>query len=138
MVTQTTDLSWLLDDMVARVPGLERAIVLSSDGLLLSRSGTLSEEDADRLSAVASAFQGLARGTARQFAGGAVRQTVVEMAAAFLFVTAAGKGACLAVLTSADADIGLVAYEVNLLVRKVGTQLSASPRDAGPGRISAL
>lgn len=138
MVTQTTDLRWLLDDMVGRVPGLERAIVLSADGLLLSRSGTLSEEDADRLAAVASAFQGLARGTGRQFGGGAVRQTVVEMDNGFLFVTAAGKGACLAVLTSAEADIGLVAYEVNLLVRKVGSQLSATPRESGANRIPAL
>ena len=102
--------------------------MLSADGLLLSRSGTLTEDDADRLAAVASAFQGLARGTGRQFGGGAVRQTVVEMDEAFLFVTAAGRGACLAVLTEAEADLGLVAYEVNLLVRKVGSRLSAAPR----------
>ncbi len=65
MTQATTDLRWLLDDLVDRVPGLDRAIVLSADGLLLSRSGTLTEDDADRLAAVASAFQGLARGTGR-------------------------------------------------------------------------
>ena len=43
----TTDLRWLLDDLVDRVPGLDRAIVLSADGLLLSRSGTLTDDDAD-------------------------------------------------------------------------------------------
>jgi hypothetical protein len=32
------------------------------------------------------------------------------------------------VLTDAEADLGLVAYEVNLLVRKVGSRLSAAPR----------
>jgi predicted regulator of Ras-like GTPase activity (Roadblock/LC7/MglB family) len=131
MVMQaTTDLRWLLDDLVDRVPGLDRAVVLSADGLLLSRSASLTEDDADRLAAVASAFQGLAKGTGRQFGGGAVRQTVVEMDEAFLFVTAAGRGACLAVLTAADADLGMVAYEVNLLVHKVGGRLSAAPRQA--------
>jgi predicted regulator of Ras-like GTPase activity (Roadblock/LC7/MglB family) len=66
MTQATTDLRWLLDDLVDRVPGLDRAIVLSADGLLLSRSGTLTEDDADRLAAVASAFQGLARGWTRR------------------------------------------------------------------------
>ena len=42
----------------------------------------------------------------------------------FLLVTAAGPGACLAVLADADADLGMVAYEMNLLVQQVGGRLS--------------
>jgi predicted regulator of Ras-like GTPase activity (Roadblock/LC7/MglB family) len=103
------ELDWLLDDLVKRVAGADRAVVLSSDGLLIGRSGNLSEEDAEHLSAVASAFQSLARGTGRHFGGGNVRQTMVEMDHAFLFVTAAGRGACLALLAREDADMGLVA-----------------------------
>jgi predicted regulator of Ras-like GTPase activity (Roadblock/LC7/MglB family) len=57
-----------------------------------------------------------------------VRQTVVEMDHAFLFVTAAGQGACLALLTSEDADMGMVAYSMNMLVKRVGALLSAAPR----------
>jgi hypothetical protein len=61
----------------------------------------------------------------------------------FLVVTAAGAGACLAVLAEAQADLGLLAYEMNLLVKRVGTYLSTQPRhpearfpgaDAGAGR----
>ncbi|MEU4667336.1 roadblock/LC7 domain-containing protein [Amycolatopsis sp. NPDC023774] len=122
------ELDWLLDDLVKRVAGAERAVVLSSDGLLIGRSGNLSEEDGEHLSAVASAFQSLARGTGRHFGGGNVRQTMVEMDHAFLFVTAAGRGACLALLASADADMGLVAYEMNLMVKRVGAVLTAAPR----------
>jgi predicted regulator of Ras-like GTPase activity (Roadblock/LC7/MglB family) len=122
------ELDWLLDDLVKRVAGADRAVVLSSDGLLIGRSGTLSEEDAEHLSAVASAFQSLARGTGRHFGGGNVRQTMVEMDHAFLFVTAAGRGACLALLASEDADMGLVAYEMNLMVKRVGAVLTAAPR----------
>ena len=128
------ELDWLLDDLVDRVTGADRAVVLSADGLLLGRSGNLSKPDAEHLSAVASAFQSLARGTGRHFGGGDVHQTVVEMRRAFLLVTAAGQGACLALLASEDADLGMIAYEVNMMVVRVGTYLAAAPRtDAVPG-----
>jgi predicted regulator of Ras-like GTPase activity (Roadblock/LC7/MglB family) len=123
-----SELDWLLDDLVKRVAGADRAVVLSADGLLIGRSGNLSEEDAEHLSAVASAFQSLARGTGRHFGGGNVRQTMVEMDHAFLFVTAAGRGACLALLASENADIGMVAYEMNLMVKRVGAVLTSAPR----------
>lgn len=125
-----SELDWLLDDLVKRVAGADRAVVLSADGLLIGRSGNLSEEDGEHLSAVASAFQSLARGTGRHFGGGNVRQTMVEMDHAFLFVTAAGRGACLALLATEDADMGLVAYEMNLMVKRVGTVLTSAPRAA--------
>ena len=47
---------------------------------------------------------------------------------AFLFVTAAGDGSCLAVLSDADSDVGQVAYEMTLLVKRVGAHLAAAPR----------
>ena len=124
-----SELDWLLDDLVKRVAGADRAVVLSSDGLLIGRSGNLSEEDAEHLSAVASAFQSLARGTGRHFGGGNVRQTMVEMDHAFLFVTAAGHGACLALLAAENADVGMIAYEMNMMVKRVGAVLTAKPRD---------
>lgn len=124
----TGDLNWLLDDLVDRVVGTEHAIVLSADGLLIGRSRDLTAEEGEHLSAVASAFQSLARGTGRQFGGGAVRQTVVEMEQAYLFVTAAGAGACLAVLASESADVGLVAYEMNIRIKRVGRFLTSAPR----------
>ncbi|WAL69740.1 roadblock/LC7 domain-containing protein [Amycolatopsis cynarae] len=122
------ELDWLLDDLLQQVAGADRAVVLSADGLLIGRSTNLSEEDGEHLSAVASAFQSLAKGTGRHFGGGHVRQTVVEMDHAFLFVTAAGYGACLALLTTEEADMGMVAYAMNMMVKRVGAVLTAAPR----------
>ncbi|MGI5241424.1 roadblock/LC7 domain-containing protein [Dactylosporangium sp. CA-139066] len=121
-------LNWLLDDLVDRVPSVQRSVVLSVDGLMMGASKGLSQEDAEHLSAVAAGFQSLARGAGRHFGGGPVRQTIIEMESAFLFVTAAGRGACLAVLADADADIGLIAYEMAMLVQRVGQNLSTSAR----------
>jgi uncharacterized protein len=123
-------LNWLLDDLVDRVPSVQRSVVLSVDGLMMGASKGLTQEDAEHLSAVAAGFQSLARGAGRHFGGGPVRQTIIEMESAFLFVTAAGRGACLAVLAESDADIGLIAYEMAMLVQRVGQNLSTSARPA--------
>jgi predicted regulator of Ras-like GTPase activity (Roadblock/LC7/MglB family) len=132
---QTANLTWLLNDLVERVPTAQQAVVLSADGLMMGASAGLSREDAEHLSAMAAGFQSLAKGASRHFRAGPVRQTVVEMESAFLFVTAAGQGACLAVLASADADLGLIAYEMAKLVTRVGEFMAApdrmSPSDAG-------
>ena len=132
-MTQTTKqtanhLTWLLDDLVERVPTAQQAVVLSADGLMMGASAALSREDAEHLSAMAAGFQSLAKGASRHFRAGAVRQTVVEMESAFLFVTAAGQGACLAVLAASEADLGLIAYEMAMLVTRVGQNLSAPER----------
>jgi len=130
-----SDLNWLLDDLVARVQEARQAVVLSADGLLIAGSRGLSREDAEHLSAVASGFQSLARGAGRHFGGGDVRQTIIEMESAFLFVTAAGHGACLAVLSSEEADMGLIGYEMAMLVTRVGQYLS-TPARATAGQLT--
>ena len=48
-----------------------------------------------------------------------------------LFITAAGQGTCLAVLADVDADGGLIAYEMAVLVKRVGQHLAANPRFPG-------
>lgn len=127
----TGGLAWLLDDLVGRVPSVRMALVLSGDGLAMGVSQGVEREDAEHLAALASGFHGLAKGVGVHFAAGAVRQTVVELDEAFLFVTAAGDGSCLAVLSGADADIGQIAYEMTLLVKRVGDHLAAVPRADG-------
>ena len=130
--SQTESLDWLLDDLVKRVPEATKAVVLSVDGLMVAASAALTREDAEQMSAIASGFQSLARSASRHFDAGPVRQTVVEMRSAFLFVTAAGNGACLAVMTEGDTDIGLIAYEMAMLVKRVGHSLASPSRPVAP------
>ena len=125
---QSANLTWLLNDLVERVPAAQQAVVLSADGLMMGASSGLSREDAEHMSAMAAGFQSLAKGASRHFRAGPVRQTVIEMESAFLFVTAAGLGACLTVLASSDADLGLVAYEMAMLVTRVGEVMNAPAR----------
>ena len=126
-------LSWLLDDLVSRVAEVDKAVILSRDGIALAASATLTREDSEHLAATAAGFQSLARGIGHHFGGGPVRQTIVEMEHSFLFVTAAGEGSCLAVLSPASADAGLIAYEMALLVKRVGQHLSVNSRPGPAG-----
>jgi predicted regulator of Ras-like GTPase activity (Roadblock/LC7/MglB family) len=121
-------LGWLLDDLVQRISFVRHTVLLSVDGLLMAADKGLSREDAEHLAAVAAGFQGLARGAGRRFGGGAVRQTVIEMESAFLLVSSAGSGACLALLCDPDADLGLVAYEMAMLVARFNQSLSSPQR----------
>jgi uncharacterized protein len=124
----TSDLRWVLNDLVDRLAEARQAAAVSVDGLLIAASEGLSREDADHLAAVAAGFQSLARGAGRHFGSGQVRQTIVEMESTFLFVTAAGDGACLALLAAEDADVGLVAYEMAMVVARVGQYLATASR----------
>jgi predicted regulator of Ras-like GTPase activity (Roadblock/LC7/MglB family) len=125
------ELDWLLDDLTRRVAPVRHALVLSNDGLVTGASSGLEREDAEHLAAVASGLQSLARGSGRHFRAGSPRQTIVEFDEALLFVTAAGEGSCLCVLSAADADVGLIAYEMTLLVNRVGEHLGVSARHPG-------
>ena len=122
---------WLLDELIEKVPHTRQAVLLSADGLLIGASRGLSREDGEHLAAMASGFASLARSASRHFNAGPVRQTIIEMETAYLFVTAAGAGACLAVLAGSDSDIGLIAYEMAMLVTRVGQNMSATQRASG-------
>jgi len=127
-VSTAGQLSWLLDSLVGQVEQIRQAVVLSRDGLVVAASQNMSREDGEHMSAVAAGMQSLARGAGQHFAGGEVRQTIIEMESAFLFVMAAGEGTCLSVLSSADANVGVVAYEMAMLTRRMGKYLSAPSR----------
>jgi predicted regulator of Ras-like GTPase activity (Roadblock/LC7/MglB family) len=126
--SQPGQLDWLLDDLVLRVGPISKAVILSQDGIALGASRTLARDDAEHLAALAAGFQSLAKGAGSHFGGGAVRQTIIEMEAGFLFVTAAGSGTCLAVLADGGADLGLVAYEMAILVRRAGEHIRVNRR----------
>src|ERR1700681_3030726 len=122
------DLNWLITNFVERVPSVAHAIVVSSDGLPLAFSDGFPTDRVDQLAAVTSGLTSLTQGAARVFEGGAVTQTVVEMQRGLLLVMVISDGSSLAVLASADCEMGLVAYEMALLVERVGRALTPDMR----------
>jgi uncharacterized protein len=129
------NLNWLITNFVDNTPGVSHTVVVSADGLLLAMSEGFPRDRADQLAAVASGLTSLTAGASRIFEGGAVNQTVVEMERGFLFIMSISDGSSLAVLAHPDADIGLVGYEMALLVDRAGTVLTPDVRAELQGSI---
>lgn len=122
------NLNWLINNFVERVPGVAHTVVVSADGLLLAVSDGFPRDRADQLAAVASGLVSLTQGAARVFEAGGVTQTVVEMEHGFLFIMAISDGASMAVLAAPSCDIGLVGYEMALLVTRAADVLTPALR----------
>jgi uncharacterized protein len=126
--SEAQNLNWLINNFVDRVPGVAHTVVVSADGLLLAVSDGFPRDRADQLAAVASGLVSLTQGAARVFEAGAVTQTVVEMEHGFLFIMAISDGASMAVLAAPSCDIGLVGYEMALLVSRAKDVLTPALR----------
>jgi len=123
------DLNWLINNFVDQVPKVAHAVVLSSDGLLLAYSDGLARDRADQLAAVACGLASLTHGAARIFEGGPVTQTIVEMKRGFLFVMSISDGSVFAVMAAPECDMGLVGYQMTLVVERTGDVLTPAVRD---------
>jgi uncharacterized protein len=123
-----SELDWLLDDFVERVPGASSAIVVAADGLILCISARISGESADQLAAITSGLASLTDGAAKFFVAGAVRQLIVEMDGGFLFVARVSDGSVLALMCESTCDIGLIGYEMSLLIGRIGNVLTPELR----------
>jgi predicted regulator of Ras-like GTPase activity (Roadblock/LC7/MglB family) len=103
-------------------------MVVSADGLPVAVSERLDRAKADQLAAIASGLASLTQGAARCIDGGLVKQTMVEMERGLLFVMAISDGSCLTALAASSCDVGVVAYQMAVLVTRAGDILTPSLR----------
>jgi predicted regulator of Ras-like GTPase activity (Roadblock/LC7/MglB family) len=122
------NLNWLVANFAKATPGVAHAMVVSADGLPVAVSERLDRPRADQLAAIASGLASLAQGASRCFDGGPVTQTAVEMDRGFLFVMSISDGSCLTVLAASTCNVAVVAYEMTVLVARVGDVLTPSLR----------
>lgn len=122
------DLDFLVNDFVARVGGVTHAVAVSADGLLIARSQALPEDEADRISAVASGLVSLLRSAASHFQAGVVVSNLTELEHGFMFCMSVSSGASLLALASQECDIGLVSHELANLINRVGPALTPAFR----------
>jgi predicted regulator of Ras-like GTPase activity (Roadblock/LC7/MglB family) len=126
--SEASDLNWLVGNLAKRTPGVAHAMVVSADGLPVAVSDRLDRPKADQLAAIASGLASLTQGGARCIDGGLVKQTVVEMDKGLLLVMAISDGSCLTVLAGSPCNVGVVAYEMTMLVSRAGDVLTPSLR----------
>ena len=122
------NLNWLVGNFVKATPGVAHAMVISADGLPVAISERLDRARADQLAAIGSGLASLTIGASRCFGGGLVKQCVVEMEGGFMFIMSISDGSCLAVLAATNCNVGVVAYEMAVLVARAGDVLTPSLR----------
>jgi predicted regulator of Ras-like GTPase activity (Roadblock/LC7/MglB family) len=137
-IAKLPDLGWILRPLT-EIPGVRHAVVVSEDGLRLGHASAenltgqvvaLGVDEAEPLAAACAALAMTGRSTAGLLfgGGGEVRQLMLEAADGFVLLTGTSLGGQLAVATSQDADVGLVAQQMQLLVVRIGTHLGSPPR----------
>jgi hypothetical protein len=128
MSTDVAGLNWLVESFARSVPGLSQAVVVSADGLLLASSGGLDRDRAEQLAAIASGLASMTLAAAQHLAGGEVHHLLVETEGGLLLVMQVSDGSSLAVLADRGADVGLLGYEMALLVTRMGDALTPQLR----------
>jgi predicted regulator of Ras-like GTPase activity (Roadblock/LC7/MglB family) len=124
MSPEAANFNWLLDNFVKSVTGVRHTLVVSADGLLMAMSDELDRTSGDQLAAIVAGLSSLTRGAARQLRGGEVRQSIVEMDTQYLLLMSISDGSVLAVMADAVSDVGLVGYEMALLVSRTEATLT--------------
>jgi uncharacterized protein len=122
--TAARNVNWLLSTFVDNTNGVQQAIAVSSDGLLMALSSNLDRSAADRLAAIVSGLRSLGDGASRVLGKGRLSQIIVEMGTAYLFVSSISDGSVLGVVADRTSDLGLVGYEMIMLTERVGSVLT--------------
>lgn len=121
---EAKNFNWLLVQFVEKTDGVQEAVAVSSDGLLLAASAGRQRENVEQFAAITSGLISLTGGAADCFDFEAVEQVIVEMTRGYQFVTAIGDGSTLGVIADRDCDIGQIAYEMTLLCKRAGSALT--------------
>ncbi|SEO29894.1 roadblock/LC7 domain-containing protein [Actinacidiphila rubida] len=142
-----SDLDWLLEDFVDKVPGARLVVLLTVDGLAIAQSQG-DKETVERIAAVGTGFNMLGKAVANLYADGVVNSVGVDVGVTgpstagarggFVTFMAAGEGTYLALVADKGVDAdpafmnrSMVELRVSLK-EHLGTDLrSADHRTAG-------
>ena len=127
----TTDLSWMLEDIVQNVPKARHAVLLSADGLPRGATDGMAQQDVRTISAAMAGMQSLSRATAHFAGPGEGRQwnqTIIEFSHGWIFLIGAGQGAYLAAAAAPDVDMQQISFRMHRLVARLGNNLTSPPR----------
>ena len=116
--------SWLLSSFVEQTAGVTDAVAVSSDGLLMAMSSNLDRGSAEQVAAIISGLVSLGHGASTCFGFEGLEQMIVAMRHGLLLVASISDGSCIGVVARKGCDIGLVGYQMTLLVERAGAVLT--------------
>ena len=114
-----------LGNLRTRLPELSASVLASADGMVLAHDAR--DIEPDSLAALAAAHLALARRFAHAVNHGELRESVVECDAGYITSYAAGPSALLTLVTSGNANLGMVHLEARRCVRRLISLLTVQP-----------
>ncbi|MFN2593711.1 MAG: roadblock/LC7 domain-containing protein [Actinomycetota bacterium] len=127
-MTKADQLAAALDDLLSVSHEIEAAAVVSSDGLPMA-SALPPHVEEDRLAAMSAALLVLGERAAQEMGKGDLSQVFVEGSTGHVVLMAAGEYALLVAVTSHDAKVGLVLFEMKRSAARVATIMDSSAQD---------
>ncbi|TVT44301.1 roadblock/LC7 domain-containing protein [Amycolatopsis rhizosphaerae] len=122
------DFSWLINDFVRKVHGVSHALIMSADGFPLTASEAMNTVESEQLAAIASGLLSLAGNSAALFDKGGCEEIIIRLTHGYFLFMGIDTGAGLAVLTSPECDMKVVAYEMTQFVTHAGHALTPEAR----------
>ncbi|GLW08027.1 hypothetical protein Misp01_31570 [Microtetraspora sp. NBRC 13810] len=129
------DMSWILTPLL-NLADVTSGVVLTRDGLVLGSSSGVPREDAEATAAMASSALAAGRALRERLTRSEVEitETVINAADGFTYIAPAGDRAAIVVATGPKANIGALAYEVQLVVQQLIKALDEASSARTPGR----
>lgn len=124
VVDDTREFSWMLANFVEQTAGVQGAVAVSSDGLLMAMSASLDRAAAEPVAAIISGLTSLGQGAAGALGYEGLERIVVAMRRGVLLVASVSDGSAVGVVARNGCDIGAVGYQMTLLVERAGALLT--------------
>ena len=121
----------VLDNNLSRIAGVQGAVLLSNDGIMLS-AYLLERDRAERIAAAASGVAATMKAISREVGGGRVIRQLVEMDESYLCIVGCGEGSTLIVVTSRKARLGELGGEAVRTAQALGEWLGTPERTQAP------
>lgn len=126
------DISWVLEPLL-ELPGVQHAVIATGDGLVEGSSVRLDRATSERVAAMTATLHAAGRAIVSAFGGDPeprIAQSVVEFGGGYVVLVPAGEHASLALLASADAELGNIAYQMQVQVAALARAMDVPTRDA--------
>lgn len=121
----------VLDNNLSRIAGVQGAVLLSNDGIMLS-AYLLERDRAERIAAASSGVAATMKAISREVGGGRVIRQLVEMDESYLCIVGCGEGSTLIVVTSRKARLGELGGEAVRTAQALGEWLGTPERTQAP------
>jgi uncharacterized protein len=124
VLDDTREFSWMLANFVEQTAGVQGAVAVSSDGLLMAMSSSLDRSAAEPVAAIISGLTSLGQGAAGALGYEGLERIVVAMRKGVMLVASVSDGSAIGVVARNGCDIGAVGYQMTLLVERAGSLLT--------------